>query len=70
MKYPCVLDLKMGTRQYGVYAAEDKMKSQTLKCENSTSKTLGVRVCGMQVRVTMNSGNILSVNSPAWFVGL
>lgn len=70
MKYPCVLDLKMGTRQYGVYASEDKMKSQTLKCENSTSRTLGVRVCGMQVRVTMNSGNILSVNSPAWFVGL
>lgn len=49
MEEPFIMDLKMGTRQYGLKSLEDKIKSQKLKCKNSTSLKLGVRLCGLQI---------------------
>lgn len=49
MNHPSVLDLKMGTRQYGIKANSKKRSSQQKKCSETTSRQLGTRLCGMQV---------------------
>jgi len=47
---PNILDLKIGSRVYGVGDDPDKVKRKIQKSAKTTSKSLGLRLCGMQVR--------------------
>lgn len=48
-QYPCVLDLKMGTRQYADDDSAAKQQRKKAKVAGTTSSSLGVRINGMQV---------------------
>lgn len=47
-KLPCVMDLKMGTRGHGDFVSKEKRERKEQRIYNSTSRTLGVRMCGVQ----------------------
>jgi hypothetical protein len=59
---PCVLDLKMGTRQHGDDASAEKRTRQMAKCAASTSASLGLRLCGMKVIILPFFNPFNSVN--------
>jgi len=46
---PCVFDMKIGVNQHHSGMDEEKIKIAKEKCANSTSATLGMRMCGMKV---------------------
>jgi inositol-hexakisphosphate kinase len=48
-KFPCVMDLKMGVRQYDDDATQSKKLSHKLKVAETTSGVLGLRITGIQV---------------------
>ena len=51
-RYPCILDMKIGTRQYGLNASHEKRERHKTLCASTTSSALGLRICGMQVYKT------------------
>ena len=49
-RFPCAVDLKMGTRGFGDRQTKEKQKRKQRKADLTTARSLGVRISGMQVR--------------------
>merc|ERR1712029_801929 len=49
--HPCVLDLKVGRRQYSDDCSETKVARKIAKANQTTTASLGLRLTGMQVYV-------------------
>jgi hypothetical protein len=72
---PSILDLKIGTRQHGPGAPAFKIASKTAKCSSTTSATLGLRMCGMQVlthlsAAAIDNNNVCHVTSMMICIGI
>lgn len=50
-RFPCVMDLKMGTSHRSPDASEAKKRMLEERWMSTTSSSLGFRMCGIQVRV-------------------
>ena len=46
---PCIMDLKMGTQQFSEHEKEAKRMLKERRCAETTSASLGFRICGTQV---------------------
>lgn len=51
-KKPCIMDLKMGITQHLEEMSAEKKALAVAKCKNSTSFTMGFRICGIKVSNT------------------
>jgi len=64
---PCLIDLKMGRRQFGADSDNDKRKLLENRCAETTSATLGFRICGTQVtRLYFNKSVTILVDRNAF----
>ncbi len=46
---PCVMDLKLGTRTHTDEMSEEKKQVHLKRCDVTTSKSLAIRLAGLQV---------------------
>ncbi|CAC5393468.1 IP6K [Mytilus coruscus] len=58
---PCILDIKLGRKQRVFDCTEAKRQMLESRCANSTSASLGFRICGMQL-FQKHTGEYISQN--------